>query len=85
MENKDEILNFWPMRTFIQAIQDQTVRADISRPVNIDPIIAHIRSIEPNSFLLLHELTAKVCWPLGHSAKKRRRSSSGNGELKKSS
>lgn len=41
-ENRMEVINFWPLRTFFQAIQESSIRAANSRPIDIQPIVDHL-------------------------------------------
>jgi ribosomal 50S subunit-associated protein YjgA (DUF615 family) len=63
--NPDDILNYWPLRAYLQAFQDQSLRSDLSRPIDISPIINHFHSLGANHTILLSDLTAKICWLLG--------------------
>jgi hypothetical protein len=64
-DDRASIIEFWPLRTFFQAVQETTLRQIQSRPVDISPIVNHFHSLGPNHCLLLPDLTAKLCWLLG--------------------
>lgn len=64
-EDREAILSFWPLKTFFQAVQESTIRADRSRPVDIQPIIQHFHGLGPNYSMALLDLTTKLCWLLG--------------------
>jgi hypothetical protein len=63
--NRAEIIASFAHKSFFQAIHDQSIRADLSRPVDIEPILAHFRTLGPNASLSINNLTAKLCWLLG--------------------
>jgi hypothetical protein len=64
-DDRSTILEFWPLRTFFQAVQDTTIRSHNSTPVDIAPIIRHLHQLGPNHSMSLPDLTAKLCWLLG--------------------
>ena len=63
--DRASILDFWPLQTFFQAVQDTTIRNIQSRPADIQPIIEHFHHLGPNHSMSLGDLTAKTCWLLG--------------------
>ena len=63
--NRDEILSSYALKSFFQAVLDQSVRNDQSRPVDISPVLAHCRSLGSNDTMALADLSAKLCWLLG--------------------
>ena len=64
-DDRASIIEFWPLRTFFQAVQETTLRQIQSRPVDISPIVNHFHSLGSNHSLPLPDLTAKLCWLLG--------------------
>jgi hypothetical protein len=64
-EDREATLSFWPLKTYFQAVQESTIRAGRSRPVDIQPIIQHFHGLRPNHSMTLLDLTTKLCWLLG--------------------
>jgi hypothetical protein len=65
--NRTEIIGSYAHRTFMQALQEQSIRADRSRPIDITPVIDHLRNLGSNDTMSLPDLTAKLSWLLGVS------------------
>jgi hypothetical protein len=63
--NRNDILNYLPLRAYLQAIQDLSLLSDLSRPIDINQIINHFHSLGANHTILLLDLTAKLCLLLG--------------------
>jgi len=63
--NRDTIRESFAHKSFMQAVQDKSIRAEQSRPVDITPILTHFRALGPNDALSIPELTTKLCWLLG--------------------
>jgi hypothetical protein len=63
--NRNDILNYWPLRSYLQEIQDLSLLSDLSRPIDTNQIINHFRSLGTNHTILLLDLTAKLCLVLG--------------------
>ena len=64
-DDRSTILDFWPRKTFYQAVHDTTIRSHNSTPVDIAPIVRHLHQLGPNHSMPLPDLTAKLCWLLG--------------------
>jgi len=51
----------------MEALQEQSIRADRSRPTDITPVIDQLRSLGSNDTMSLPDLTAYLSWLLGVS------------------
>jgi hypothetical protein len=64
-ENREHIRDSFAHRRFFQAVEETTVRADRSRPVDISLILQYFRNLGSNDTMALMDLTTKLCWLLG--------------------
>jgi hypothetical protein len=60
-QNHVQTRESWAHQAFFQAINDQTIHEDQSRPINIAPIITNIRNLGSNQSMSLSDLIAKLC------------------------
>jgi hypothetical protein len=63
--NRADILVSLANKTFFEAINEQSIRTDLFRPVDIDPILSHLRALGSNDSLSVNDFTTKLCWFLG--------------------
>jgi hypothetical protein len=63
--NRADILVSLANKTFFEAINEQSIRTDLFRPVDIDPILSHLRALGSNDSLFVNDFTTKLCWLLG--------------------